>query len=76
MASSIQGDTSGCSLGLVDINTKIEFQYMLLIQGGAGVCGLGLVDLDLGHSTTCPVVLGQMGVWLNRLCHWATWWNI
>ena len=32
------------------------------IQGGAGGRGLGLVDLDSGHSTTCLVVLGQMGV--------------
>ena len=37
------------------------------VQGGAGGCGLGLVDLDLGHSTTCPVVLRQVGVWLNQL---------
>ena len=46
------------------------------LQGGAGGRGLGLVDLGLGHSTTCLVVPGQMGVWLNRLCSWATWWNI
>ena len=30
------------------------------LQGGAGGRGLGLVDLDLGHSTTCLIVLGQM----------------
>ena len=46
------------------------------LQGGAGGRGLGLVDLDFGHFTTCPVVLGQMGFWLNRLGSWATWWNI
>ena len=46
------------------------------IQGEAGGRGLGLVDLDFGHSTTCPVVLGQMEVWLNPLCSWVTYWNI
>ena len=28
---SIQGDTSGCSLGFVEVKTKVAFQYMLLI---------------------------------------------
>ena len=41
------------------------------LQGGAGNRGLGLVDLDSGHSTTCPVVPGQVRVWLNRLCSWV-----
>ena len=52
---------------------------MASLQGGAGGHGLDLVELDLGHSTyplPAPVVLGQMGVWLNWLCSWATWWNI
>ena len=48
----------------------------LKVQGGTGGRGLGLVDFDLGHSATCPVVLGQMGLWLNRLCSCATWWII
>ena len=33
-----------------------------VLQGGAGGRGLGLVDLDLGHSTTYPVVFGQVGI--------------
>ena len=32
-----------------------------VLQGGAGGRRLGLVDFDLGHSTTCLLVLGQMG---------------
>ena len=28
----VQGDHSGCSLGLVDIKTKVVFQYMLLTR--------------------------------------------
>ena len=46
------------------------------VQCMPGGRGLVLVDFDLGHSTTCLVVLGQMGVKLNWLCRWATWWNI
>ena len=26
---------------------------------------LGWVDCDLGQSTACPFLLGQMGIWLN-----------
>ena len=44
------------------------FSMINKLQGGAGGCGLGLVGLHSGHSTTCPVMLGQMGVWLNWLC--------
>ena len=47
--------------------------FLKSLQGGAASRGLGLVDLDLGHSTSFLDVLGQMGVWLNWLCSWATW---
>ena len=58
------------------LSDMYRVNFKMKIQGGSGGLGLGLVDLDLGHSTTCPVVLGQMRVWLNGLCSWATWWNI
>ena len=35
-----------------------------------------VVDIDLGHSTLCLGLLGQMGLWLNWLCNWAKWCNI
>ena len=41
------------------------------VQGGADGHGVGLLDLDSGHSTTCLLVLGQMGAWLNWLCNMA-----
>ena len=31
------------------------------------VADLGWVDYDLGHSIVCLLLLGQMGVWQNRL---------
>ena len=31
LRNTLEGDYSGCSLGLVDIKTKIAFQYMLLL---------------------------------------------
>ena len=37
---------------------------------------LGWVESDLFHSTVCPVLLGQMGIWQNRLVSRARWWNI
>ena len=54
---------------------KVNHALVILTQI-QGDHGLGLVDLDLGHSTICPVVLGQMGVWLTLQCSWATWSNI
>ena len=64
-----------CRRGFTILRLFRDFQ-MRRLQGEAGGRGLIFVDLDLGHSTTCPVVLGQMGVWLNWLCSWATLWNI
>ena len=37
---------------------------------------LGWVDYDSGHSSVCLVLLGQMGIWQNRLVNKAMWWNI
>ena len=37
---------------------------------------LGWVESDLFHCTVCPVLLGQMGIWQNRLVNRARWWNI
>ena len=37
------------------------------------VVNLGWVDF--GHSTTCPVMFGQIGIWQSRLSSWAKWWN-
>ena len=31
------------------------------------VAHLGSVDYDFGHSTACPVLIGQMGIWQNWL---------
>ena len=46
-----------------EVRLKIQWNQSIkdfanAVQGGDGDRGLGLVDLDLGHSTTCPVVLG------------------
>ena len=35
------------------------------------VADLGWVDYDFGHSTVCQVLLGQTGIWQNRLGNWA-----
>ena len=43
------------------------------IQGGAGGLTLGL---GRHQFTSCHCLLGQMGIWLNRLCSWAKWLNI
>ena len=54
-------DGSPCTLimkGPVEIGQK---WYRVTLV----VAFLGWVDYDVGHSTTCPVLLGQMGVWLN-----------
>ena len=40
------------------------------------VADLGLVDCDIGHSTVCPILLGQNGNWQNSQGNWAIWWNI
>ena len=40
------------------------------------VRNMGWVDYDSSHSTVSLVLLGQMGIWLNRLGRWAKWWNI
>ena len=40
------------------------------------VAHLGWVDFDFSHSTVCPILLGQMGIWQNWLYSWAKWWNI
>ena len=45
----------------------------LTIQGKAGGLSPGGVDIDLGHSTGCFVLLGQMGMRLNRLGSWGKW---
>ena len=37
------------------------------IQGVLLIANLGLVDLDLGCSTVCPIVLGQMRIWQSWL---------
>ena len=35
------------------------------------VADLSWVDLYFGHSTTCPILLGQVEVWQNGLWSWA-----
>ena len=37
------------------------------------VAYLGWVDYDFGHSSVCLVLLGQMGIWQNRLVNRARW---
>ena len=37
---------------------------------------LGWVDYDSGHSSVGLILLGQMGIWQNRLVNKAMWWNI
>ena len=37
---------------------------------------MGWVDFDLGNSTVCLVLLGQMEIWQNWLGSWARRWNI
>ena len=48
--SSLRGDYSGCFLGLVDINTNIAFQYMLLILK-CSPC----FDANNTRGTTSPI---------------------
>ena len=36
---------------------------------------IGFVDFDFECSTVCPTLLGLMGIWLKRLCSWASQWN-
>ena len=38
---------------------------------GQVVVDLGWVDIDFGHSTTCPILIGQLEVWQNGLWSWA-----
>ena len=40
------------------------------------IVDLGWVNYDFGHSIVCQVLLGQTGIWQNRLGNWARWWNI
>ena len=49
----IQGDRSGCSLGLIDIKTKVAFQYMLLILKQHNFC----LDINNTWGTTRMVTL-------------------
>ena len=46
------------------------------VQGEADELVHGWDDIDLSHSTVCLVLLGQMGIWQNRLGRGAKWWNI
>ena len=36
---------------------------------------LGWVDFDFSCSTICPILLGLLGIWQNRLGSWARLWN-
>ena len=38
----------------------INWTFSTTVQGGAGGLMHGCVDIDLGHSTVCLVLLGQM----------------
>ena len=40
------------------------------------VWDMSRVDLDFGCCTVCPILLGEMEIWQNRLGTQATWWNI
>ena len=41
-----------------------------------GVVDLCWVDICVGHSTTSPILLGQLEVWQKWLWSWAEWWSL
>ena len=46
---------------------KFQFLFAAIYRVGQVVVGLGWVDIDFVHSTTCPILLGQLDVWQNGL---------
>ena len=44
-----------------------------MVGPGLVVRYLGWVDIEYGHSTVCPVLLGQMKIWQNWMVCWARW---
>ena len=45
------------------------------IQGVPSELRLGFDDLDFECSTVCPTLLGVVGIRLEQLGIWASWWN-
>ena len=52
------------------------FVASIALQVTLVVTYLGWVDYDFGHSFVWLILLGQMGIWQNRLVNRASWWNI
>ena len=49
----------------------VIFNTKYIYMAGQVVVDLGLVDINFCHSTTCPILLGHLEVWQNRLWRWA-----
>ena len=61
----------------VHFRGKIHFYSVLpslnasIYRARQVVVDLGLADMDFGHSTTCPILLGQQKGWQYGLWTWA-----
>ena len=57
-------------MGIFSLNHS-QALFACVYRVGQVVVDLGWVDIDLEHSTTCPILLGQLEVAQNGFWGWS-----